>query len=33
VIEYPAAVAPHDDAEIIAALRKCGLKRLGLRLE
>lgn len=33
VIEYPAAVAPHDDAEIIAALRKCGLKRLGLRLD
>jgi putative ATP-binding cassette transporter len=33
VIEYPASVEPHEDKEIIAALNRCGLKRLGSRLD
>jgi putative ATP-binding cassette transporter len=33
VIEYPASVAPHSDEEMVAALRRCGLKRLASRLD
>ena len=33
VIEYPASADPHNDTEIIAALARCGLKRLSSRLD